>query len=162
MENRKYSEEHLKEWCLAHFPNVDEASDDVELERNLRDAIIEGSTYFDKYPIQANRTLHSLKSQNKYRRYFTNRSKAELLGFENFHYLCENGGSRYTNEYQFATVLSDFVSDEVVGKSVKLLKYYDLKVINRAQLCHSVVLSNTLSYAVKPYIFVRFSCGKHQ
>ena len=48
MENRKYSEEDLKEWCLAHFPNVDEASGDVELERNLRDAIIEGSTYFDK------------------------------------------------------------------------------------------------------------------
>ena len=52
----------------------------------------------------------------------------ELLGFENFHYLCENGGSRYTNEYQYATVLSDFVSDEVVGKSVKLLKAYGLKV----------------------------------
>ena len=52
----------------------------------------------------------------------------ELLGFENFHYLCENGGSRYTNEYQFDTVLSDFVSDAVVGKSVKLLKQYGLKV----------------------------------
>ena len=97
MENRKYSEEHLKEWCIAHFPNVDEASDDVELERNLRDTIIEGSTYFDKYPTMANKTLHVLKPLNKYRRYFTNRSKVELLGFENFHYLCENGGSRYTN-----------------------------------------------------------------
>ena len=128
MENRKYSEEHLKEWCLAHFPNVDEASDDFELERNLRDAIIEGSTYFDKYPTMANKTLHVLLPLNKYRRYFTNRSKVELLGFENFHYLCENGGSRYTNEYQYATVLSDFVSDEVVGKSVKLLKAYGLKV----------------------------------
>ena len=128
MANRKYTAEHLKEWCLAHFPSVDEASDDVELERNLRNAIIEGSTYFDKYPTQANRTLHKLASIKKYRRYFTNRSKAELLGFENFHYLCENGGSRYTNEYQFATVLSDFVSDEVVGKSFKLLKAYGLKV----------------------------------
>ena len=98
------------------------------LNANDNDAIIEGSTYFDKYPIQANRTLHLLKSQNKYRRYFTNRGKVELLGFENFHYLCENGGSRYTNEYQYATVLSDFVSDEVVGKSVKLLKAYGLNV----------------------------------
>ena len=43
MDNKKYSAEHLKEWCLAHFPNVDEASDDVELEHNLRNAIIEGS-----------------------------------------------------------------------------------------------------------------------
>ena len=76
----------------------------------------------------ANKTLHVLKPLNKFRRYFTNRSKAELLGFENFHYLCENGGSRYTNEYQFATALNDFVSDEVVGKSVKLLKAYGLKV----------------------------------
>ena len=69
-----------------------------------------------------------LKPLKKHRRYFTNRSKAELLGFENFHYLCDNGDSRYINEYQFATVLSDFVSDEVVGKSVKLQKAYGLKV----------------------------------
>ena len=128
MSNRKYTAEHLKEWCLAHFPNVDEASDDVELENNLRNAIIEGSMYFDKYPTSTNRTLHKLASINKYRRYFTNRAKVEYLGFENFHYLCENTGSRYTNEYQYATVLSDFVSDEVVGKSVKLLKAYGLKV----------------------------------
>jgi len=35
---------------------------------------------------------------------------------------------RHINEYQFATALSDFVSDEAVGKSVKLLKAYGLKV----------------------------------
>ena len=42
--------------------------------------------------------------------------------------LCNDDGSKYTNEYQYATVLSDKVSDEVVGKSVKLLKAYGLKV----------------------------------
>ena len=47
---------------------------------------------------------------------------------ENINFLYVNVGSKYTNEYQFATVLSDFVSDEVVGKSVKLLKAYGLKV----------------------------------
>ena len=31
-------------------------------------------------------------------------------------------------EYHYATVLSDFVSDEVIGKSFKLLKAYGLKV----------------------------------
>ena len=51
-----------------------------------------------------------------------------MLGFESFHYFCENGESTYTNEHQFATALSEFVSDEVVGKSVKLLKAYGLKV----------------------------------
>jgi hypothetical protein len=128
MANKKYTAEHLKEWCLAHFPSVNDASDDVELERNLRNAIIEGSGYFDRYPVQANRTLHTLKPINRYRRYFTNRAKVEMLGFENFHYLCGNGGARYTNEFQYVTVLSDFVSDAVVGKSVKLLKQYGLKV----------------------------------
>ena len=81
-----------------------------------------------KYQTSTNRTLHKLASINKYRRYFTNRAKVEYLGFENFYYLCENSGSRYTNEYQFATALSNFVSDAVVGKSVKLLKQYGLKV----------------------------------
>lgn len=128
MTNRKHSSEHLKEWCVSHFPSVDAASDDVDLEHNLRSAIIEGSGYFDRYPLQANRTLHCLKPINRYRRYFTNRGKVEMLGFENFHYLCDNGGSRYTNEYQYATVLSEYVSDAVVGKSVKLLKHYGLQV----------------------------------
>ena len=128
MENRQYSEEHLKEWCEEHFPLVDNSSDDVELEKHLRATLVEGSTYFDKYAVPTNRTLHNLNPTNRYRRYFTNRAKAELLGYENFHYLCDNGGSKYTNEYQYATLLSDFVSDEVVGKSVKLLKEYGLKV----------------------------------
>ena len=128
MVNRKYSAEHLTEWCLAHFPNVDEASDDVEMEHHLRNIIIEGSGYFDRYPTAANRTLHVLKPINKYRRYFTNRAKVGMLGFGNFHYLCDNGGSRYTNEYQYATILSDFVNDAVVGRSVKLLKPYGLRV----------------------------------
>ena len=128
MENREYSEEHLMEWCSNHFPSIDETSDDVELEKNLKDVLIVGSTYFDKYPVSTNRTLHSLKPKNKYLRYFTNRAKIETLGYENFHYLCESGGSRFCNEYQYATVLSDYVSDEVVGRSVKLLKQYGLEV----------------------------------
>ena len=94
MSNRKYTAEHWKEWCLVQFPNVDEASDDIELENNLRNAIIEGSIYFDKYPIGTNCTLHKLASINKHKRYFTNRAKTEHSGFENFHYLCENSGSK--------------------------------------------------------------------
>ena len=47
---------------------------------------------------------------------------------ENINVLYVNVGSKYTNEYQFATVLSEFVSNAVVGKSVKLLKQYSLKV----------------------------------
>jgi hypothetical protein len=128
MSNRKYTEEHIREWSEEHFPLVDTASDNADMETHLRNVLIEGSTYFDKYPIAANRTLHKLKPINRYRRYFTNRSKAEYLGFENFHYLCDSGGSKYTNEYQFATLLCDYVSDEVVGKSVKLLKQYGLQV----------------------------------
>tara|TARA_B110000259_G_C13967551_1_gene383287 strand:+ start:986 stop:1138 length:153 start_codon:yes stop_codon:yes gene_type:complete len=47
---------------------------------------------------------------------------------ENINFLYVNVGSKYTNEYQFATVLSDLVGDAVVGKSVKLLREYGLKV----------------------------------
>jgi len=128
MSNRKYTEEQIREWSKEHFPPIDNASDNADMEKHLRNVLIEGSTYFDKYPTAANRTLHKLKPINRYRRYFTNRSKAEYLGFENFHYLCDSGGSKFTNEYQFATLLCDYVSDEVVGKSVKLLKQYGLQV----------------------------------
>ena len=124
MKNRKYTEEHLKEWSEEHFPQVDNTSDDVELEKKLRRVLIEGSAYFDKYPTPTNRTLHNLLPQNKYRRYFTNRAKIVFLGYENFHYLCENGGSKYTNEYQYVTLLSDFVSDEVVEESKRLLRIH--------------------------------------
>ena len=126
--NRKYSETHIRKWSEEHFPPIDTASDNADMEKHLRNVLIEGSTFFDKYPTAANRTLHKLKPINRYRRYFTNRSKAEYLGFENFHYLCDSGGSKYTNEYQFATLLCDYVSDEVVGKSVKLLRQYGLQV----------------------------------
>ena len=47
---------------------------------------------------------------------------------ENINFLYVNVGSKYTNEYQFATVLSDCVGDAGVGKSVKLLREYGLKV----------------------------------
>ena len=128
MENRKYSAEHIKEWCNDHYPQVDETSDNVELEHHFRNVIIEGSMYFDKYPLSTNRTLFHLKPKNRYKRYFTNRAKADALGADNFHFLCSNGGSKYTNEYQYATLLCDEVKDEVVGKSVKLLKQYGLQV----------------------------------
>lgn len=125
---RKYSEQLLREWSANHFPDIDTASDDAILERHLRHILVEGSTFFDRYPLSTNRTLHTLKPYNKYRRYFTNKAKVEFLGHEKFHFLCQNGGSKYTNEYQFVTLLSDFVSDAVVGKSVKLLKQYGLQV----------------------------------
>jgi len=121
MKNRKYTEEHLKEWSEEHFPQVDNTSDDVELEKKLRTVLIEGSAYFDKYPTPTNRTLHNLLPQNKYRRYFTNRAKIEFLGYENFHYLCENGGSKYTNEYIFTTLLREHVSEAIITESEKLL-----------------------------------------
>jgi len=121
MKNRKYTEEHLKEWSEEHFPQVDNTSDDVELEKKLRTVLIEGSAYFDKYPISTNKTLHKLLPKNKYKRYFANRAKIEFLGYENFHYLCENGGSKYTNEYIFTTLLREHVSEAIITESEKLL-----------------------------------------
>ena len=124
MSTRKYSKTHIREWCETHFPQVDKTSDNVVLEQRLRKKVIEGSTFFDKYPISTNRTLHCLRPKNKYVRYFTNRAKVEHLGFENFYFLCLNGGCKYTNEYQYATVLSDFVHNDVFTESQRLLKKY--------------------------------------
>jgi len=124
MSTRKYSEEHIKEWCNAHYPSIDSASDDVVLEEKLKQVLIEGSCLFDKYPIQANRTLHNLLSVNRYTRYFTNRAQIELLGFDNFKFLCSIGGSEYTNEYVFTTLLRKHVNEAIIAESEKLLTIY--------------------------------------
>jgi hypothetical protein len=124
MNARKYSKEHIADWCKSHYPQVDSASDDVELENKLRRAIIKGSTLFDKYPTSTNRTLHNLRSVDRYTRYFTNRAKTDLLGFDNFKYLCSCDGSEYTNEYIYTTLLRNHVSEEVVKASQKLLKSF--------------------------------------
>lgn len=124
MNERKYSTEHISEWCEAHYPKVDSASDDVKLEQMLRQAIIKGSTAFDKYPTSTNRTLHVLRSVNRYTRYFTNRAKVELLGFDNFKYLCSVGASDCTNEYIYTTLLRNHVSEDVIAASNKLLATY--------------------------------------
>lgn len=124
MSTRKYSEEHIKEWCLAHYPSIDSASDDVVLEEKLKQVLIDGSCLFDKYPIQTNRTLHKLRSVNRYTRYFTNRAKIELLGFDNFKFLCSIGGSEYTNEYVFTSLLSKHVNEAIIAESEKLLATY--------------------------------------
>jgi hypothetical protein len=121
MSARKYSEEHIKEWCYAHYPTIDSASDDVVLEETLKQVLIDGSCLFDKYPIQTNRTLHKLRSVNRYTRHFTNRAKIELLGFDNFKYLCSIGGSKYTNEYIFTTLLRQHVSEAIIAECEKLL-----------------------------------------
>ena len=124
MSTRKYSEEHIKEWCYAHYPSIDSASDDVELEEKLKQVLIEGSCLFDKYPTQTNRTLHNLRSVNRYTRYFTNRAKVESLGYDNFKFLCSIGGSRYTNEYIYTTLLRKHVSEAIIAESEKLLSTY--------------------------------------
>ncbi|MDA7712493.1 hypothetical protein N8828_00640 [bacterium] len=124
MSTRKYSEEHIKEWCNAHYPSIDSASDDVELEEKLKQVLIEGSCLFDKYPTQTNRTLHNLRSVNRYTRYFTNRAKVESLGYDNFKFLCSIGGSRYTNEYIYTTLLRKHVSEAIIAESEKLLSTY--------------------------------------
>ena len=124
MSTRKYSEEHIKEWCNAHYPSIDSESDDVALEEKLKQVLIEGSCLFDKYPTQTNRTLHKLRSVNRYTRYFTNRAKIELLGFDNFKFLCSIGGSKYTNEYIFTTLLRQHVSEAIIAECEKLLATY--------------------------------------
>ena len=114
-------------WADKHFPPVDEAADDFELEQKLRTVCMKGARYIEKYATSTNRTLHTLKPPNKYVRYFTNRANLESIGGEKFELIAGNGGVEYTNEYQFSTLLKDQVDEEVVKKSIELVLQYTKK-----------------------------------
>ena len=111
-------------WADEHFPPVDEAADDVELEQKLRTVCMKGARYIDGLAISTNKTLHVLKPPNKYVRYFTNRADLEKIGGEKFELIASNGGVEYTNEYQYATLLKGHVDKEVVKRSVELVRQY--------------------------------------
>jgi len=108
-------------WADEHFPPVDEAADDVELEQKLRTVCMKGARYIDRLAVSTNKTLHKLNPPNKYVRYFTNRAKLDMVGGEKFEMIASSGGVEYTNEYQFATLLKGHVDKEVVKKSVELV-----------------------------------------
>jgi hypothetical protein len=111
-------------WADKHFPPVDEAADDVELEQKLRTVCMKGARYIDGVANGTRWTLSRIRPPSKYVRYFTNLAKLESVGGEKFEMIASRGGVEYTNEYQYATLLKDKVDAEVVKKSVELVLQY--------------------------------------
>ena len=107
-------------------------SSDVGLELFLRDRCVKGSGYFDKAATAVNRQFYLIQSRSAdiYLTYFMQGAKLEKLEkpADNFRVLCEQGGYRYTNEYQYCTVLRSRVDGEVVTRSRELLALFNIDV----------------------------------
>jgi hypothetical protein len=119
-------------WAEEHFPLPTSESSDVGLELFLRDRCVKGSGYFDKAATAVNRQFYLIQSRSAdiYLTYFMQGAKLEKLekSADNFRVLCELGGYRYTNEYQYCTVLRSRVEAEVVERSRELLALFNIEV----------------------------------
>ncbi len=120
------------DWAEEHFPMPGEESDDLGLELYLRDRCVQGSGYFSKLPNGANLSFSRVnrKTPNIYSQYFLNTAKLEDLRdiAPNFRILATSGGYKYTNEYQYCTVLRDQVAPEVVERARELLAEFNIEV----------------------------------
>jgi hypothetical protein len=119
-------------WAQDHFPMPTAESDDIGLELYLRDRCIQGSGYFAKLPTGVNLSFSRVKRKtpNIYSQYFLNGAQLENLQniAPNFRVLATSGGYRYTNEYQYCTVLRDQVDPAVVERARELLAEFNIKV----------------------------------
>ena len=119
-------------WAEEHFPMPGEESDDIGLELYLRDRCVQGSGYFSKLPNGVNLSFSRVKRKtpNIFSQYFLSAAKLENLQdiAPNFRVLCESGGHKYTNEYQYCTVLRDQVDPAVVERARELLAEFNIEV----------------------------------
>jgi len=125
-----YTESQKQEWADAHFPSVNKKADDVELEQYLRDVCLNGARHIDKLANGTRISLTRIKKPSRYLTYFLNGAKLDRLGKEAFVQIASRGGIEYTNEYQYATVLSDYIDTDVLKESVALIKKYTKSLPN--------------------------------
>ena len=119
-------------WADAHFPLPTYKADDQGLEKYLRDRCVKGAGFFLKFATGTNQRLHMLagRTPNMYSQYFLQSAKPGNLenAADNFRTLCTSGGYKYTNEYQYCTVLRDQVDPEVVERARELLAEFNIEV----------------------------------
>lgn len=119
-------------WAQDHFPMPTTESDDIGLELYLRDRCIQGSGYFEKLPNGVNLSFSRIKKHtpNIYTQYFLTGAKLENLQdiAPNFRCLATSGGYKYSNEYQYCTVLRDQVDPTVVERARELLAEFNIEV----------------------------------
>jgi hypothetical protein len=124
--------EELAAWADKNYVSVHDGASDAELERKLRYVCVQGAAFAEGYAVGTNRTLALIRGQGHlsiYYTYFMRGAKADKLGADNFRTIASKGGLRFTNEYQYCSLLMDFVDDEVLGKSMRLVKGYGGELI---------------------------------
>jgi len=129
----KSIEQHgLEAWADTFFPMPTYKASDLGLELFLRERCVRGSGFFKDRAISTNQRLNMLaaKTDDIYSEYFLQSAKLKNLETvaENFRVLCTSGGYKYTNEYQYCTVLRDQVDLAVIERARELLAEFNIEV----------------------------------
>jgi negative regulator of genetic competence, sporulation and motility len=130
----KSIEQHgLEAWADTYFPVPTYKAKDLGLELYLRDRCVRGSGLFKDRATSTNQRLNMLaaKTDDIYTQYFLQSAKLENLqaAAPNFVILCSApNGYRYTNEFQYCTVLRDQVDPAVVERARELLLEFGIQV----------------------------------
>lgn len=129
----KSIEQHgLEAWADTFFPIPTYKAKDRGLELYLRERCVRGSGFFPERATSTNRRLQMLagKTDDVYTEYFLQSASLKNLETvaENFRVLCTSGGYKYTNEYQYCTVLRDQVDPTVVERARELLAEFNIEV----------------------------------
>lgn len=129
----KSIEQHgLEAWADTFFPIPTYKAKDHGLELYLRERCVRGSGFFEERATSTNQRLQMLaaKTDDIYSEYFLQSAKLKNLESvaENFRALCTSGGYKYTNEYQYCTVLRDQVDPAVVERARELLAEFNIEV----------------------------------
>ena len=122
----------LEAWADNFFPIPTYKATDRGLELYLRDRCVHGSGFFPKRATSTNKRLHMIAASTAdvYSTYFLQSAKVKNLESiaENFRVLATSGGYKYTNEYQYCTVLRDQVDPAVVERARELLAEFNIEV----------------------------------
>ena len=130
----KSIEQHgLEAWADTFFPMPTYKASDFGLELFLRERCVRGSGFFKDRATSTNQRLNMIaaKTDDIYTQYFLQSAKLENLktAAPNFVVLCSApNGYKYTNEYQYCTVLRDQVDPAVVERARELLLEFGIKV----------------------------------
>ena len=125
---KSWTRETLEAWAENHFPNVSPLAENPIQELLIREIMIKGAGYRNRTANSANRTLKTIKNENRYTVYMLNRAKENMINSKVFWELKLKGGVEYTNEYCFATILRESIPFELVNQCIELINLDNSKV----------------------------------
>ena len=126
--SKSWTQENLEAWADDHFPDVSPLAENPIQELLIRKIMIKGAGYRSRTANSANRTLKTIKNENRYTVYMLNRAKKNMINSKVFWELKLKGGVEYTNEYCFATILRESIPFELVSQCIDLINADNSKV----------------------------------